>query len=628
MARIITAALLLFQFSILFAGGDKKTVGVDTASGTLTPYLYMERAEYDGIEYHTYYITMRDSVKIAIDLYLPKGLEEGKKIPTVMHQTRYWRRPQLRWPFSMFTKGLIGRQGQIIKDIVNQGYAIVNVDSRGSGASYGERAYPWTMDEVKDGAEIVDWIIAQEWSNGKVGSVGASYSGTTAEFLAVNKHPAVKAVILLYSLFDVYDDIAFPGGIYHEFFVENWGKFNAKLDEDKLPRGGFLAKLLVKGVARVKTDKRKKTFKNALVDHEANMQVSETSEGVIYRDDTPTSKVVETSDVFSPHSYIEELNASGTAVYSYSGWMDGDYQHSCVKRHLNLTNPQNKLTLGPWEHGGKYSCSTYAPGLAGFNHTAEFLKFFDYHLKGIDNGLYDEPKIHYYTVGEEAWKSTEQWPPAPSKTMNYYLSADNKLSTDKPAGENAFDNYTVDTTAQMGDDSRWKSVIGMLKTPKVYPDLAENIEKHIVYETEPLEEDLIISGHPIAHLNISSSETDGNFHVYLEEIAPDGTTRYITEGLIRGIHRKVSEDTECPYKDAVPCHTYLREDGSELTINQPEKLVVDLLPISYKVAKGHRLVLSLAGADRSHFELMHKAIPEWKIYRSASLSSYVTLPIE
>lgn len=620
--------ILLFNFFNSTAASDKKHTAVDTASGTLTPYPYEERAQYEGIEYHTFYITMRDSIKIAIDLYLPKNLEEDKKIPAIMHQTRYWRRPQLRWPFSMFTKGLIGRQGQIIKDIVAQGYAIVNVDSRGSGASYGNREYPWTMDEVKDGAEIVDWIIEQGWSNGKVGSIGASYSGTTAEFLTVNKHPAVKAVILLYSLFDVYDDIAFPGGIYHEFFVENWGKFNAQLDKDKLPRGGFLAKLLVKGVARVKTDKKKKTFKAALIDHEANMQVSETSEGVVYRDQAPTSKVVETSDVFSPHSYIEEINTSGTAVYSYSGWMDGDYQHSCIKRHLNLTNPHNKLTIGPWEHGGKYSCSTYAPGLAEFNHTAEFLKFFDYHLKGIENGLYDEPKIHYYTVGEESWKNTDQWPPKTSKTLDYYLSASNKLSTTQSQEENAFDKYTIDTTAQTGDDSRWKSVIGMLETPVVYPDLVENIKKHIVYQTEPLESNIIISGHPIAHLNISSSEPDGNFHVYLEEVAPDGTVRYITEGLIRGIHRKVSGSGDCPYTDAVLCHTYLQNDGELMEIDQAEELVIDLLPISYKVPKGHQLMLSLAGADQSHFELMHKAVPEWKIHRGKKLNSYISLPIE
>lgn len=617
-----------FQSIFLFAAPKKYTTTSDTASGTLSPYPYLDRAQYDGIEYHTYYITMRDSVKIAIDLYLPKGLEEGKEIPAIMHQTRYWRRPQLRWPTSMFTKGLIGRQGQIIKDIVAQGYAVVNVDSRGSGASYGERAYPWTMDEVKDGAEIVDWILAQEWSSGKVGSIGASYSGTTAEFLTVNQHPAVKAVILLYSLFDVYADIAFPGGIYHEFFVDNWGRFNSKLDRSKLPRGGLIAKLLVKGVARVKTDNKRKDFKAALRDHEANLQVSETSQGVVYRDDAPSSGVVTSSDVFSPHSYVKEINASGAAVYSYSGWMDGNYQHSCVKRHLSLDNPLNKLTIGPWEHGGKYNCSTYAPAEAAFNHTAEFLKFFDYHLKGLENGLYEEPKIHYFTVGEESWKSTEQWPPKTSKTLNFYFNENNSLSESRPKEANAFDVYKVDTTALTGDDSRWKSVIGMLKTPEVYTERAEQHEKILVYTSEPIATDLTISGHPIAHLNISSSEPDGNFHVYLEEISPEGKIRYISEGLIRGIHRKVSGSEKCPGKDIVPCHSFLREDGSPLKVNSPEEIVLDLLPISYKVPKGHRIIISLAGADKSHFKLMHKAEPEWKVHRSEKLNSYVELPIE
>ncbi|MEX2589339.1 MAG: CocE/NonD family hydrolase, partial [Chitinophagales bacterium] len=624
----LLALVLLFQFFIANAVPGKKATATDTASGTLTPYPYEHKAEYKGIDYHTYYITMRDSVKIAVDLYLPKKLEADKKIPAIMHQTRYWRRPQLRWPFSMFTKGLIGRQGKIIKDIVAQGYAVVNVDSRGSGASFGNRAYPWTMDEIKDGAEIVDWIIEQEWSSGKVGAIGASYSGTTAEFLTINQHPAVEAVILLYSLFDVYEDIAFPGGIFHEFFVKNWGAFNAKLDQSKLPRGGFIAKLLVKGVARVKTDNKRKTFRNALEDHKENLQVSETSEGVEYRDQAPTSGVVSSSDVFSPHNYTDKVDASGAAVYSYSGWMDGDYQHSCIKRHLTLSNPENKLTLGPWEHGGKYNCSPYAPSEAGFNHTAEFLKFFDYHLKGMENGLYDEPKIHYYTVGEEKWKSSESWPPKTSNEIKFYFNEEQKLSESAPESEEAFDVYVADTTALTGDDSRWKSMIGMLKTPHVYPDRKEQQEKLMIYHSEPLDEDLTISGHPIANLLISSDQPDGNFHVYLEEIAPDGKVRYITEGLLRGIHRKVSSPEDCPYKDAVPCHTYLQEDASLMEINSPEKLVIDLLPISYRVPKGHRLAVSLAAADKSHFAVMHKAIAEWKIHRSNDLRSYIQIPVE
>ena len=77
------------------------------------------------------------------------------------------------------------------------GYALVLVDARGSGASFGMRRFELAEDEVRDYGEVVDWIIEQPWSNGRVGAYGVSYAGNTAEMLAVNMHPAVKAVARL-----------------------------------------------------------------------------------------------------------------------------------------------------------------------------------------------------------------------------------------------------------------------------------------------------------------------------------------------------------------------------------------------------------------------------------------------
>jgi putative CocE/NonD family hydrolase len=110
---------------------------------------------------------MRDGVKIAVDLYLPDDLKPGQQIPTIMHQTRYWRAIEYRWLISLFkderSRGIIGTW--------------VDVDVRGSGASFGTRPIAYSPAEIQDGAEIVNWIIAQPWSNGKVGAMGISYSG-------------------------------------------------------------------------------------------------------------------------------------------------------------------------------------------------------------------------------------------------------------------------------------------------------------------------------------------------------------------------------------------------------------------------------------------------------------------
>ena len=122
------------------------------------------------------YIKMRDGVKIASTLCIPKGLSPEKKIPTLLYQTRYWRAAELRIPFRwVFKETLINLPTPRI--FTNHGYAIVYTDVRGCGASYGTRPYPFSKEEIEDGADIVDWIISQPWSDGNIVSNGISYTG-------------------------------------------------------------------------------------------------------------------------------------------------------------------------------------------------------------------------------------------------------------------------------------------------------------------------------------------------------------------------------------------------------------------------------------------------------------------
>ena len=200
------------------------------------PYDWKNQQKYKGVEIKTTYVSMYDSVRLAVDVYLPENRKSNEKFPVIVHQTRYWRSPQLRWPFSMFSNGLLGKTGDLVTAFVEHGYVVVNVDVRGSGASFGSRTHPWSGSEIQDGYEILEWIARQEWSSGFVGSTGFSYSGTTAEFLAGTGHPSLKAVMLNYCLYDVYDDISFPGGIHHKYFTDNWGKANAALDKDIYPQ--------------------------------------------------------------------------------------------------------------------------------------------------------------------------------------------------------------------------------------------------------------------------------------------------------------------------------------------------------------------------------------------------------
>jgi uncharacterized protein len=621
---IFTAFLLLQQSS---AQNDipkkvyKNNPMTDVASGTLKPYDAEANAKYKGMVLKTFYLTMRDSINLAVDLYLPKGLKEGEKIPCIVHQTRYWRRPQVKFPFSIFTNGLIGRTADMIKIFISNGYAIVNVDVRGSGASFGQRDHPWTENEVKDGAEILDWIVSQPWSNGKCGSMGVSYGGTTAEFLATNGHPSLKAVVLMFSLFDIYEDNAFPGGMHNVWFTKGWGEANAKMDNNQLPANAEKYKWLIKGVAPVK--KHKKTLKKAVASHSDNKNVHDGAMTIDYRDETPMNGASRSVDLFSPHKFVDILDGTGVAVYSYSGWHDGAYQHAAIKRHMNLSNPQNKLMLGPWEHGGAFNTSPFARSNAGFNHAAELLKFFDYHLKGLKNGLYDEPRVHYFTVGAEKWQGDEAWPPK-SENYSLYLNAKNSLSV-KPTDQEGKYPYVEDNSFGSGEVNRWTAVNGKVKNPFTYSDWAKRSEGLLHFRSEPISDKMEMTGHPTVTIYSSINTCEGAVFVYLEEEDSLGNIYHITEGQLKASHRKLSDYGY--YCEAVPQRRHSFLDEEHVTPHQVFEMKFDLLPVSWEFKKGSRIRISISGGDKDLFEILNPDGYEMNIHYGGKNSSQLVLPV-
>lgn len=607
---------------------DKEYTATDCVASVPTPYDYQSKQQYDKIESSSFYLTMRDSVKLAVNLYLPKDLPADAKIPVILYQTRYWRGGAFRWPFNMFLNNFSTTYGKLIEQVIYSGYAVMAVDVRGSGASTGTRDYPWTIDEIKDGAELVDWAIAQPWSNGRVGAAGVSYSGTTAEFLAANMHPAVKCVVPMFSLFDVYDDISFPNGVHFDYFTKNWGAANEALDANKFPEKARKARFVVRGVEPVKGEKP--MLKEALKEHDANLNVYDGAKTVVYRDDKSSNSAQVRTETFSPYSFKEQIDKSGTVVYSISGWYDGDYPHASIKRFLTYSNPKNKLILGPWEHGGGYNCSPENPGASGFDKLNELMKFFDFYLKDIPTGIEQEPRVHYFTMGEEKWKTSETWPPAGTVNTEFYLAGDNKLANSKPtnSGESFYE-YQVDTTASTGPDARWNSVFGELHTPEAYGDFKERMEKMLVIKGDALPANMEVTGHGIVSLYLSSSDEDGAVFVYLLDEAPDGSINYITEGNMRLLHRKIGDKSTMPYPDAenVPYHSYLEADAAPMVPGKPDQVQFDLLPVSYQIKAGHKIVIAVSCADRAHFELLDSADDQIKIYHTASMPSSITLPV-
>ena len=153
---------------------------------------------------------MSEGHRIALEVTLPAPLPAGVRVPTILYTTRYWRA----------IKGdPVDEQDQFF---TSHGYAFVRADERGTGASFGTWSNMWPRAAIADYKETVDWIVAQPWSDGTVGSIGVSYTGTTAQLLAATNHAAVKAVVPKFIEFDVYTDIFYPGGLLLEPLLDGY----------------------------------------------------------------------------------------------------------------------------------------------------------------------------------------------------------------------------------------------------------------------------------------------------------------------------------------------------------------------------------------------------------------------
>jgi putative CocE/NonD family hydrolase len=578
----------------------------------------------------SFYLAMHDGVKIAVDLCLPDRARSGSRLPTILHQTRYWRAIDFRWPVGLFSGLNMYDMLKIRPAFLSHGYAWISMDVRGSGASYGHQTGPYPAEAVEDVRQVADWIVGQAWSNGRIGVYGISYDGLTAISALRARHPAILACAPTYTVFDLYPDIAGIGGVPFSWFHRTWGLGTKALDANKVGfYAGLLPKLVARGVRPVDADRRRKLLMQAIGDHARNWDVHETSFRVNYRDDSLPYDPGWSLDSFSPHSHLEEIAASGAAVYLYSGWLDAGFQHAAIRYFLNLKNPGSRLTIGPWDHGGRYNVSPTIQRKSDYRqHILDLLHFFGAHLNGAEvaDGIPGQGSVRYFTLGEDLWKEAETWPPPNSHAITYYLAAGNALSPSRPIGAEGSDAYRVDYSAGTGQASRWDSLIGGLHNPKVYMDRVEQDRKLLVYSSIPLAEQMEVTGHPQVRLYVTSTAVDGNFFAYLEDVDEQGRVTYVTEGMLRAIHRKLSSRTPL-YHDLVPYHSFNRADAAPLEPGEVTELAFDLLPTSYLFRAGHRVRLALAGADRDHFFVPPGEPPVLRFYRDSEHSSRIDLPV-
>jgi hypothetical protein len=310
--------------------------------------------------------------------------------------------------------------------------------------------------------------------------------------------------------------------------------------------------------------------------------------------------------------------------------MDAGTADAVLRRFLTYPSAQQAV-IGAWEHGGRFHASPYQKRTIPSNpppnvQWRELLRFFDTYLKGEDNGLQAERILHYYTMGEEKWKRTSTWPPPGVQPQRWYLSEAQALSRTAPEDIAGGDIYQVDFNASTGLNNRWWELSSILNQTVYYPDHAS--DQHLLsYTSAPLEQDLEITGYPVVSLTVSSSEPDGAFFAYLEDVDPGGGVTYLTEGQLRAIHRKVSDQSP-PYRLQMPYHTFKQEDAMPLVPGEPAEITFGLLPTSTLVRKGHCIRLSLAGHDDGTFaRIPTEGIPVITVHRNRIHGSWIDLPV-
>jgi uncharacterized protein len=581
------------------------------------------------------YVTMTDGTNIAVDVWLPKQMKAGEKMPVLVMTTRYWRVFQTGWLLRALYGLGIGKDAVIhpFLDFMNKrGFIVLKVDARGTGASGGNRLGEWAPDEVKDFGEVARWASVQPWSNGSIGAVGVSYEGNTADIYASVGEPSIKAVAPLYDDFDPQLHNSNPGGVFNTGFISTWGKATGALDRNDicplLETSGLLCvltKWMIPGVKPVDSDPSGKQLAEILRTRKSN-NVLNGLKGVEYRDDPfKDGGGISLADV-SPFSRKAAAEKYQVPMMVWSSWMDAATTDGTLSRYLTFNTPQ-VVHIGAYSHGGSHDADPSTPvdtSPAPYEDKQWVIiaDFFDAYLRG---GTPATPKrmINYFTMGARVWKQTALWPPI--GTTNRVLYFGDKSSLSAAPSNAGFDRYPVDFSAATGTLTRWATQMG--GGDVIYPDRHDADKKLLNYTSAPLPATTTITGTPIVTAYLSTTATDGVVIAYLEDVAPDGRVTYISEGVLRLTNRKET-DANLPYVSLGVNRSFRRTDALPVIPGNVMQVRVPLYATSIQIKSGHRLRIALAGAADGQFDRIPRTGPvQWTVYRDANRLSGVELPI-
>jgi putative CocE/NonD family hydrolase len=546
-----------------------------------------QESRYDGHQQTSFYVAVRDGTKLAVDLVQPtrKGVVATEPLPVVWMHSPYNRRTNGGGRAVETYPGFALR-------LVEHGYHAAVVDFRGVYASFGQnRAYnrgEWVDAARMDAYDITEWFARQPWSNQRIGMWGCSATGGSQMQAATTAPPSLKAIFPMSAEFDAYS------------FQVNGGV---------APPPGAPLRALPGPAVRDKTavavdgPDGAAQLQAAIAGHAPD---GDAIGDVPFRDSVSKPLGVGWWALSSPHTYLATLRTSGIGVYAVANWNEAGTKHGAFYTYRNLRS-HARLLVGPAGHCGWSQVRTET----GFDIVDEEKRFFDYWLKGVNNGVMDEPRVTYYTYnaarGQE-WRRAATWPLPQENRTTWYLG-DRTLGP----GRSAAGRDTVGFTRLAQTAT---STTGPRETPG---------GTVLAYDSAVLGDDLEVTGHPVMRAWISADAPDADIVARLDDVAPDGSVRsYNMHGQFRASHRALGT---APYDTmGLPWHSFTRSDARPLVTGTPSEVAFEMLPLSYIFKAGHRIRLTVFFADPASPTAPNPGT-SIVLLRSSSMPSSVTLPI-
>ena len=511
-------------------------------------------------------IPMRDGVTLSADIFLPQG-EPGPS-PTILYRTPYDNADSLQ---------LSGLIDQAIF-YVQHGYAFVAQDARGRNDSDG-RFYAW-VNEFNDGFDTIEWIGGQPWCDGNVGMTGPSYVGNVQWQSAVMGSRYLKTIVPRVMGNNHHESPHYQGGAFQLGLNATWS----------FMMGGRT----VQNIDLYNWDQLFSVLPLKDLPEAAGKEIPFFSDWINHPD---------YDDYWKALSIEERYEDVRIPVFQIGGWYDL-FTSGTLKNFVgmearggsDLAKNNQKVLMGPWIHSvSKFThAGEYDFGKASVLDLLEIqLRWFDRWLKGKQNGIDEEAPLRLFVMGTNEWRDEHEWPLARTQFTPYYfrgsgsansLLGDGRLTTERP-GDEPHDSYVYNpafpTPTRGGNNCCVPDIVpwgGLDQRP------VEHRNDVLVFTSDPLDEDLEVTGPVIVKLFASTDGPDTDFTAKLVDVHPDGYALNLCDGIIRGRYRESTE------------RQTLLEPGTVY------EFTIDLFPTSNVFLKGHRIRVDISSSNFPRFD--------------------------